>query len=580
VVDEKTDAARLLMTEALTKFSALTSRTGADVSIATRLYPLAAALAMGCTTAMQVGQAAGPTSAAITAPDLRTRLYIFADDSMMGRQFGTEGNLKATQYIANELARLGIQPGGTGGSYFQDVPAFRIAAVPGTLVFLDGSPLAYGTDYITSFPGSGRGIPVDSVQVVYGGDLSDTASLISADQAEGKGVLLTIRTPLLRNPGPILNRYSRARTILTANDPRTMRPYAVTMSTDTAPVRINLVVSPAVAARLIGGDPASVRPGTPGHWLRFSSVAFTRSSAPARNVIGIIRGTDPALRGEYVAIGAHNDHLGFRFAGPLDHDSLRAYNIIANRIVEARMHATPGTPGGGLTPAERASIHVNVDSLHHIRPARRDSIYNGADDDGSGSVGTLEIAEAFAQSGVRPRRSLIFVWHTGEEAGLLGSRYFTDNPTVPRDSIVAQLNMDMIGRGGAFDFVGGGPTYLQLVGSRRLSTELGDIVEAVNKTEPTPLSFDYSFDANGHPERIYCRSDHYEYARYGIPITFFTTGLHMDYHQLTDEPQYIDYEHMRKVAQLVHDVALRVGNLDHRVVVDKPRPDPRGACVQ
>ena len=98
------------MTEALTKFSALTSRTGADVSIATRLYPLAAALAMGCTTAMQVGQAAGPTSAAITAPDLRTRLYIFADDSMMGRQFGTEGNLKATQYIANELARLGIQP--------------------------------------------------------------------------------------------------------------------------------------------------------------------------------------------------------------------------------------------------------------------------------------------------------------------------------------------------------------------------------------------------------------------------------------------------------------------------------------
>jgi len=115
VVDEKTDAARLLMTEALTKFSALTSRTGADVSIATRLYPLAAALAMGCTTAMQVGQAAGPTSAAITAPDLRTRLYIFADDSMMGRQFGTEGNLKATQYIANELARLSIQPGGTGG---------------------------------------------------------------------------------------------------------------------------------------------------------------------------------------------------------------------------------------------------------------------------------------------------------------------------------------------------------------------------------------------------------------------------------------------------------------------------------
>jgi hypothetical protein len=528
---------------------------------------------------MQTGQR-GSTSPAITAEDLRTRLYVFADDSMMGRQFGTEGNLKGTQYIANELARMGAQPGGVGGTYFQDVPAFRIATVRSAQLFVDGLPLTLGTDFITSFPPSGRAIIVDSLQVVYGGDLSDTTTLISPDQAAGKAVLLAIRTPLQRNPGPIVARYAGARAIVTMNDPRTIRPYAVTTSTDTTPARVNVVVSPAVAARIFGADPLTLRTGTPGKWIRFSSIGFTRASAPARNVVGIIPGSDPALRGEYVAIGAHNDHLGFRYAGPLDHDSLRAYNIMANRIVEARTHATPGTPGGGLTAAERASIHVNVDSLRRIRTPRRDSIYNGADDDGSGSVGALEIAEAFARMGVKPRRSLIFVWHTGEEAGLLGSRYFADNPTVPRDSIVAQLNMDMIGRGGAFDFVGGGSTYLQLVGSRRLSTELGDIVEAVNRTELTPLSFDYAFDANGHPERIYCRSDHYNYARYGIPITFFTTGLHMDYHQLTDEPQYIDYEHMRKVAQLVHDVALRVGNLDHRVVIDKPKPDPRGTCVQ
>ena len=538
------------------------------------------ALTMACTTALQAPSTSGGTSPAITAQDLSKRLYIFADDSMMGRQFGTEGNLKGTQYIADELAKLGVQPGGPGGSYFQDVPAFRVALAPGAQISVDGAPLALGTDYITNFPASARPIPVDSLQVVYGGDLSDTTTLIAPDRVAGKALLLAIRTPLIRNPNQILARYAGARAIVTVNDPRTARPYAVTMSTDTTPARVNVVVSPAVAARLMNGDPLAMTPGASGHWLRFSSIGFTRSPAPARNVIGIIPGTDPVLRGEYVAIGAHNDHLGYRFAGALDHDSLRAYNIAANRIVEARTHATPGTPGGGLTPAERASIHVNVDSLRRIRPPRRDSIYNGADDDGSGSVGVLEIAEAFAKSGVRPRRSLLFVWHTGEEAGLLGSRYFTDNPTVPRDSIVAQLNMDMIGRGGAFDFVGGGPAYVQLVGSRRLSTELGDIVEAVNRSEPTPLSFDYAFDANGHPERIYCRSDHYNYARYGIPITFFTTGLHMDYHQLTDEPQYIDYEHMRKVAQLVHDVALRVGNLDHRVVVDKAKPDPHGACVQ
>jgi hypothetical protein len=145
---------------------------------------------------------------------------------------------------------------------------------------------------------------------------------------------------------------------------------------------------------------------------------------------------------------------------------------------------------------------------------------------------------------------------------------------------VAQLNMDMVGRGGASDRIGGGPDVLQLVGSRRLSTELGDLVEAVNAGSPRPLRLDYSWDANGHPERIYCRSDHYNYARYGIPIVFFFTGLHMDYHQLTDEPQYIDYEHLRRNTQLVHDVALRAANLDHRLVVDKPKPDPNGECVQ
>src|SRR5450759_2899148 len=177
---------------------------------------------MGCTSAIQLGQGAG-TSPAITAQDLSTRLYTFADDSMMGRQFGTEGNLKGTQYIANELSKLGIQPGGVGGSYFQDVPAYRVSLSPGAQVFLDGAPLAFGTDYITSFPASGRAIPVDSLQVVYGGDLSDTTTLIPPDQAAGKAILLAIRTPLQRNPGAIIARYAAAKAIITGNDPSTVR---------------------------------------------------------------------------------------------------------------------------------------------------------------------------------------------------------------------------------------------------------------------------------------------------------------------------------------------------------------------
>src|SRR5690606_25178921 len=154
------------------------------------------------------------------------------------------------------------------------------------------------------------------------------------------------------------------------------------------------------------------------------------------------------------------------------------------------------------TEAERAAIRVNVDSLRALRPARADSVFNGADDDGSGSVSVLAIAQALAAAREKPARSILFIWHTAEEIGLLGSRWFTDHPTVPRDSIVAYLNLDMVGRGGAADIPGGGPTYLQLVGSRRLSTQLGDLVEEANAALDVPFDFDYSFDADGHPERI------------------------------------------------------------------------------
>jgi hypothetical protein len=277
------------------------------------------------------------------------------------------------------------------------------------------------------------------------------------------------------------------------------------------------------------------------------------------------------VRGQYVAIGAHSDHDGVA-AAPVDHDSLRAFNAEAERRAQAK--------GGSLTGAERREIQVNVDSLRAIRPPRLDSIFNGADDDGSGSVAVLEIAEAMARAAEKPKRSMLFVWHTAEEKGLIGADWFTGHPTVPRDSIVAQLNIDMIGRGGADDLPGGGPTYLQLIGSRRLSTELGDLVERVNKGRRFPFQFDYQFDAAGHPEQYYCRSDHYMYARYGIPVVFFSTGDHRDYHQLTDEPQYINYPNLTNVTQLIHDVALTVANLDRRVVVDQPRPPLGSACRQ
>jgi Zn-dependent M28 family amino/carboxypeptidase len=216
-----------------------------------------------------------------------------------------------------------------------------------------------------------------------------------------------------------------------------------------------------------------------------------------------------------------------------------------------------------------------------VHTPRLDSIYNGADDDGSGTIALIEIAHAMARGNVKPRRSILFVSHTAEEKGLLGSEWYTDHATVPIDSIVAELDLDMVGRGAARDINGGGPTYLEVVGSRRLSKEFGDWLETVNAKEPVPFVFNYEYDAPGHPDQYYCRADHYNYAHYGIPSVSLSRGGHMDYHQLTDESQYIDYPDYARLTRMVFDAAIFVANADHRPQLDVPKPtNPHIPCKQ
>ena len=535
--------------------------------------------------------AARPTTEEITAADLMSRLYAFADDSLMGREVGTKGNDMGTAIIEAEVRRLGLVPAGDSGTYFQNLPLFNSYIDPASMVHIGDQMMTLGADFM-AIPREERRVSLDGVPVVYGGNMADSTTWISPDAAADRILVLTIpstSSPIPQSGPGMRSRVAGAAAVflvsldrLPANVKQQLMRLQ-SLKTDAAP--------PAGAptffisqrfANLMFGSIDSAKTGAAGKPLS-GAIVLKQEQAPGRNVVAILPGSDPKLKGQYVAIGAHNDHIGMRVQGGVDHDSMRVYNAIA------RPQGADSPNPQNLTDVQKTRIKTALDSLRALHPARLDSTYNGADDDGSGSMSVLEIAESFAKSKVKPKRSIIFVWHAGEEKGLWGSEYFTDHPTIPRDSIVAQLNMDMVGRGAATDATGesatrsllyGGPGYLQLVGSRRLSTELGDLMESVNTAGKFGLRFDYGMDTNGHPQNIYCRSDHYEYARYGIPIVFMTTGGHSDYHQVTDEPQYIDYAHMSVIARYVKEAAMTIANLDHRIVVDKPKPDPKGRCVQ
>ena len=546
--------------------------------------PQAAADAEGPAVALPPRLTPRPTSPAIIEADLMSRLYVFADDSMEGRETGSPGHLRSTAWLESQLRALGLEPAGENGTFFQDVPMVARRLDASRPFGVSSRTFTAFTDYVSALA---RGTPrrLAGVSTIYAGVLGDS---LGAPPAQVAGKVAVYRAPPGRVAvGPTVATDAAAVVVIVDRLPeaiiRAAQSSAITMPAAAAsaaapPVRPVIYMTTTAASALFDAPIGNLVPGSTGrsflHDLPFGEVVV-----PARNVIAILRGSDPALRNTFVALGAHSDHDGYVAGQSWDHDSLKMVNAYRNRLRMA-LPATITAEQSRALNAAVAAYRPNLDSVRAIRPARRDSIFNGADDDGSGSVGLLEIAEAIAAAPTKPKRSLLFVWHTGEEKGLLGSRWFSEHATVTRDSIIAQVNIDMIGRGGADDIQGGGPRYVQMVGARRLSTELGDVVEAVNAQQPMPLAIDYSWDAPGHPQNIYCRSDHYHYARWGIPVTFIWTGLHADYHQVTDEPQYIDYAHMTRVVRLVHDVVVHLANLDRRPVVDQPKLDPNGECKQ
>jgi Peptidase family M28 len=537
------------------------------------------ALVAGVVSAMRQGDEIRPEA-------LRTRLFTIADDSMGGRDTGSRGNHLTADYAAAEFARFGLDPAGDDGTWFQKIPFLHIHPDRGGRIVASAETLVIGTDFVPIGP------PVDfradGMKTVYGGIAGNPDTYLEAGVARGRVVVLAIPPSqtdvrsLFNVVGPALQDERMQGAVayaITALEivPMDLREQQLQGTYTTQPPTVTgapalLLVNARAAKAMLGAEPATLAAGAVGATLSGGS-RYLRDPLewPARNVVGILRGSDPRLAGTFVSVTAHNDHVGFT-AKAVDHDSVWAHNHVIRPL---------GADSRDRPPSAEEAVRIRAlrDSLRAIRPSYPDSTFNGADDDGTGTVALMEVARALS-AGRRPARSVLFVSHAAEERGLLGSRWFTDHPTVPRDSIVSEIDMDMIGRGDATDLEGGGPGYLEVIGSRRLSKEYGDLFEGVNSTQPRPFEFNYEFDQPGHPLQYYCRADHYSYGRYGIPAMAVSRGEHPDYHQVTDEPEYIDYDALSRVANLVLDFVRTIANLDHRPVLDGPKPDPNAPCRQ
>ena len=316
---------------------------------------------------------AQPTVPGITASDLMSRLYVFADDSMMGREAGTPGAMKGTAYIAGELRRLGLKPAGDNGTYFQNVPFIARALDSTTTIAVNGATLtAYKDFVVVPFRGA-QPRAIDGAQVVYGGVMGDTAHRLTAEQVEGKFVVMQNPTGALGRIAPTSPLARAAGVGLVGagdlTDAALATGRAPTLTLPPAPgapsALVPLAISRGAAERLLGAPLQGMNVGTAGGTVQ-GNLKFIERAAPTRNVVAILPGTDRALRGQYVAIGAHSDHVGYRATGPVDHDSLHLY-------AAQRFFATENPSGAPLTPEARqaqqarvAAIRVNLDSVRAL----------------------------------------------------------------------------------------------------------------------------------------------------------------------------------------------------------------------
>jgi hypothetical protein len=526
--------------------------------------------------AVPLSAAGGP--ARFDVADLKQWLSYLASDELLGRQIYTEGQGLAAGYIQAHLEAWHLKPAGDAGTFLQTVRVLGVKVTRRSSInvqvgnerrtFKDGDGVTFPknagarrslTVNRVQFVGYGLDVPAVNQHDLRGVDLTGAAVVFLATTGP-KGLDTQLYRRLLSGRSRfILDQYKAAATLGPASASSAGGQSSGRTGSGNAPdfttaQRLDLDVPPAVTGSdafyefLFSRAPLKyqelrrridAQEPLPSFALAGVTVTFnvdadytvTRTQLTS-NVVGLVEGTDPELKSTYVAFGAHYDHVGYA----------------QSELTLDGRSAAPGRVTGGRED---------------------DRIWNGADDDGSGTVAMMAIARAFA-TGPRPKRSLLFVWHAGEESGLLGSRYFADHPVVPIDRIAAQLNIDMVGRNRDDLATQAGTVYL--VGSDRISSELHQISREANAALAAPMTIDYELNDPGDLEQLYYRSDHYSYAAKGIPIIFFTTGLHPDYHANTDEVSRIEFPKLARVAELVYETGVRVANLNHLPVRDNQGP--------
>lgn len=475
----------------------------------------------------------------ITEEELKEHLFIYASDEFEGRETGMEGQKKAVEYLKSAYEELEVPAAQSNGEYFQKVP-LEMAKLPTGTIAIDDKEFQIGKDFISFTAANGSFEEV--IYVGYGIE-TDTYSDYGNMDVTGKLLLMKFGEPQNQDGTYVISGNTEASSWGNMSE-------AIGKRTEVALSK--------GAKGILYYDPVN--------YARYNGYYqyMERNKSGRLNIKQTEEEPALILLGQEAADMLMPD---LESAATMKTVSKKIELKLASANVAVDSENVVSVIKGSAYPDQYVVISSHLD---HIGINSQGQINNGADDDGSGTVAMLEIAEAFktaAEAGVGPKRSLVFLHVTGEEKGLLGSQYYTDiAPIFPLSQTVANLNIDMIGR--IDPKREGDRNYVYLIGSDKLSSELHELSENIN-AEFCGLELDYKYNDEKDPNRFYYRSDHYNFAKNNIPIIFYFSGTHEDYHRPGDTPDKINYDLLSNRTKLVFHTAWELVNREQPVSVDK-----------